>query len=135
MNSPTGWLLPGVAIASAALAVWAGTDLAVALPATGLAVLAAALVFVGAWLEDRTREVGRAPPHAPRFASRLRVALRSGPLGREELMTTLDRVERAGPAPGLPPRTLSEMEALVRLPRPEFERYLRRRLDDLEERL
>jgi hypothetical protein len=134
MNSRVGWVLPTIAVLATALAVGAGSDLVIAIPAAGLAVLAADLLFVGAWLDARDR---RAPPtpRSPHEVSRLRLALRSGPLGREDLVLALDRLERSGPNPDLLPRTGTEVDALVRLPPSEFRQYLRQRLDDLEIRM
>jgi hypothetical protein len=60
--------------------------------------------------------------------------LRSGRLGREEIVAAIDRAERGGSNPGLPSRTTAEMDALVELPAPKFHEYLRARLDDLEAR-
>lgn len=134
MNSRVGWVLPTIAILATALAVWAGSDLVIALPAAGLAVLAADLLFVGAWLDARDRGAPRPPPPSPHEVSRLRLALHSGPLGREDLVLALDRLERSGPNPDLLPRSGAEVDSLVRLPRVEFQRYLRQRLDDLESR-
>jgi len=134
MNSRVGWVLPTIAALATALAVWAGSDLVIAIPAAGLAVLAADLLFVGAWLDARDR---RAPPlpRYPHEVSRLRLALRSGTLGRGDLILVLDRLERSGSNPDLLPRTASELDALVHLPPSEFRQYLRQRLDDLEIRM
>jgi hypothetical protein len=135
MNSPIGWVLPAVAIGATVLAVWAGSNLAVAIPAAALAVLAAGLLFAGAWLDERRQAPRRSPLRAPPENYRLRSALRSGRLGREELVTALDRVERTGPHPDLPSRTARELEALAHLSPRDFQDYLRTRLDDLEARV
>jgi hypothetical protein len=135
MNSPVGWFLPAIAALAAALAIWAGPNLTIALPAAAIATLAAGLLFVEAGIESRNRRLRRSELSWQPELFRLRSAIRSGPLGREELVTTLDRVERAGPAPDLPARAGAEMEAIVGLPASEFRRYLRTRLDDLEARV
>jgi hypothetical protein len=135
MNSRVGWLLPAVAAGATGLAIWAGSNLALAIPAAGLATLAAGMLFAGAWLEARSRARRRPLSHRPREIFRLRHALRSGPLGREELVTTLDRIERQGPTPELPARSVEEMEGLVGLGSTDFRLYLRGRLDDLEARM
>lgn len=135
MTSLARWLLPAVAVAATALAVWGGPNLAVAVPAATIAVLAAGLLFAVVWFDDRRRTPRSYRPHPPRDVLRLRFALRSGRLGREEIVTMLDGVERGGPNPALPNRTVHEMDVLVRLPAAEFRSYLRTRLDDLEVRL
>jgi hypothetical protein len=135
MNSPFVWVLSAVAVAATAVAVWAGPNLVIAIPAATMAVLAAGLLFAGAWIEALYRAPSRSRPGPPHEILRLRLALRSGRLGREEIITTLDRIERTGPSPDLASRSVPEMEALFRLPRTEFLEYLRARLDYIEARL
>ncbi|MGA8542652.1 MAG: hypothetical protein WB947_03815 [Thermoplasmata archaeon] len=135
MKSPVGWFLPAVAIVATGIAIWAGPNLAIALPAAGLAVLAPGLLFAGSWLDAEERRGRRAATGFRPEVFRLRSAIRSGPLGREELVTTLDRIERSGPTPNLRPRTVDEMHALIRVSPSEFRAYLRGRLDDLEARM
>jgi hypothetical protein len=130
-----GGFLIGVAALATGIAIWAGPNLAIAAPAAAFATLAAGLLLVGAWVDVEGGERRRPRPRGEPELFRLRSALRSGPLGREELVTTLDRVERMGPSPDLAPRTPQQMELLVRLSPPEFRRYLRARLDDLEARM
>lgn len=135
MRFTGGGLLLGVAAVAIGIAIWAGPNLSIAAPAAAFATLAAGLLLVGAWLDTREGEQRRFRPRSEPEMFRLRSALRSGPLGREELVTTLDRVERMGPSPDLAPRTPQQMEHLVRLSPPEFREYLRSRLDDLEARM
>jgi hypothetical protein len=135
MNSPVGWGLPTLAVVATGIAYWAGPNLVLALPAACLAVAAAGLLFVGAGFDAAERRRTRAPARWRPEVFRLRSAIRSGPLGREELVTTLDRVERSGPSPDLRTRSADEMQALIRVSPAEFRAYLRARIDDLEDRL
>ncbi|MGI0130234.1 MAG: hypothetical protein ACREDE_01145 [Thermoplasmata archaeon] len=135
MKGLAAWFLPAVALVAVGFAVWAGPNLSIAVPAVAVATLATSLLFVAAWYQDQDRSRRSAPPPWEPELFRLRYAIRSGPLGREELVTTLDRVERNGPTPTLPPRSPEEMESLVRLSPNEFRQYLRSRLDDLESRV
>ncbi|MGI0071349.1 MAG: hypothetical protein ACRECT_04690 [Thermoplasmata archaeon] len=132
MRSPLGWFLPAVALLAAGVAVWAGPNFALAIPAAATATLAAALLFLDAWFDRPGRVPARLSAMPPRETSRLRAALTSGTLGREELVLTLDTVERKGLTPDLPVRTVSELEAIVGLPAKEFRDYLRERVERLE---
>jgi hypothetical protein len=135
MRLPSGWFLVVVAAIAVAIAIWAGPNLTIAIPAAAFATLAGGLLFVGAWLELEEGARRRTPSRWEPDVFRLRSAMRSGPLGREEIVTTLDRVERMGPTPDLPARSPQQMELIVRLPPAEFRKYLRGRLDDLEARM
>ncbi|MGC2205574.1 MAG: hypothetical protein WA719_06600, partial [Thermoplasmata archaeon] len=86
------------------------------------------------WLDERARPVRRARSSPPAEEFRLRTALRSGRLGREEVVLTLDRAERSLGTPGLSRRTVEEMDEIAALPLGAFHDYLRGRLDDLEAR-
>jgi hypothetical protein len=134
MRAPFGWLVPAVAAAATGVAVWAGSNLAVALPSATVAIAAAALLFVEVWL--RSPPSGRrVAPSAPRGEPvELREAFRSGRLGREKLVLALDQLERAGPNPNLPGRRSEEIREFGRMSAAEFRAYVRRRLDELEER-
>lgn len=134
MNRFAAALLIAVAGAATGLAVWAGANVVIAAPAAGAAVFAAGLLFL-VTVFDRPRAAARAPVRdAPRDEYLFRFGFRSGRLGREEILATLDRIERSGPNPDLPGRTSREVASVVGLPRPEFRDYVRRRLDDLEAR-
>jgi hypothetical protein len=134
MNFPFGWFLPAVAIVATGVAVWAGDNFSLAIPAAVAALLAAGLLFVDAVLGPGW--VARRPegPFLAGEAGPLRTAFRSGRLGREAIADLLDRLERAGPNPDLPGRRTEETNRLVRLPSGEFRNYVRQRLDDLESR-
>jgi hypothetical protein len=131
----TSWMLPVAALAATGIAVWAGPNLALAIPAAAIAVFLAAVLFAFALNDSWGEGARRGPPRARPEVFRLRAALRSGPMGREALVATLDRVERSGPTPDLPKRTAEEIAQIVDLSPTEFRAYLRSRLDDLEARL
>jgi hypothetical protein len=135
MKSPLGWFLPAVAIVLTGIAIWAGPNVPLALPAAALAVVAMGFLFLGAWEDSEARSKPTVPLVWEPDVFRLRTAIRSGNLGREEIVTTLDRVERMGPTPDLPTRTADEMARLTRVSPQEFRQYLRHRLDDLEGRV
>jgi hypothetical protein len=96
-----------------------------------LAVVAAALT-VATSLGPR----GPRPIVSPRVANTplfsVREALRSGSLGREELVFLLDRLERVTLRPTLPIRQPEEIAAIVGAPEEEFLRYLEARVRELE---
>lgn len=114
------------------IAVWAGPNVSVALPAAVVAVIAASLLFieVGANRISSAR-LRRAAP-SPSAVGTLRRAFTSGRLGREAIVDTLDRLERAGPNPNLPARQLEETGRILRMSEREFREYLRTRVDQLE---
>ncbi len=75
----------------------------------------------------------RAPaPPTPPETSGVRAWLQSGPIGREEIVLLLDRLERESLHPDLPSSTVRELDRLRYLPAPEFRKYVARRLDDIE---
>jgi hypothetical protein len=131
MRLPFSWLFPAVAIAASGLALGAGRDLSIALPAAVLAVVAGALTIVEVLVQG-------SPPRArrestvPNPRASVHAAFRSGRYGREELLTTLDKLERAGPHPDLPSRPAGEIDRLTRLPAAEFRQYVADRLHALE---
>jgi hypothetical protein len=124
MRSRVGWLLPAAAIVLTGVALWAGPNVPIALPAAALAVLAVGFLFLGAWTDSEGRKRPRVARVWEPDVFRLRTAIRSGPL-----------VERMGLNPNLPSRTAEEMHTLTRVTPEEFRVYLRRRLDDLEDRM
>jgi hypothetical protein len=133
MISPASWLLPLVAIAATVLAVVAGANLAVALPAAAIAVLAAALLFARSW-SRRARTPDPPPPPARTEADRLRLAFQSGRLGREEVAIALNRLERSFLDPNLAPPSVDELSRVAALPPERFLAYVGRKLDRLEAR-
>lgn len=121
-----------VSVAAVGIAVWAGPGSYLEMPMTVLAIVSASVLFVEAWSvrAHPPPEPGGPTPVAP--ARVLRAALGQGAHGRETLLATLDRLERSGPNPGLPPRPLEEWSRLLGMTDPEFRQYLIARLDRLE---
>jgi len=133
MNLPFGWKLPLVAVIAIGIAVWAGRNVVVAIPAAAVAIGAGLLLLVEVWgVPPATRPMPGPLGQNPRAT--VRDLFRSGRIGREEIVELLDRLERAGPTPRLPGRSAEEVERLARLSRPEFREYVRGRIDDLEAR-
>lgn len=133
MNSPVSWVLLGVAFAATGVAIWAGDNFALAVPSAAVAVVAVGLLFADLWSQSPgADETSRREPTAE--PSTIVTAFRSGSLGREEVVSWLDRLERAGPNPGLPLRRTEEFRAFARMPTSDFRRYVRHRLDELEAR-
>jgi hypothetical protein len=134
MNRWFAGLLLVLAGAATGVALWAGPNLPVAAGAAAAAVLAAGALFLTAWFDRADRRPGVAARSPERDIFLFRFGFRSGRFGREEVVTTLDRIERSGPAPELQPRSSREMDEIVRLSAREFSDYVRRRVDDLEAR-
>lgn len=124
--------LSALAVTAAGVAVWAGPELSIALPAGVLAALAASLLFVEVGTSHASFPSLRASRPLPPSTAYLRRAFTFGRLGRETILETLDRLERTGPNPGLPARDPAETRRILRMPRREFRAYLRARLDRLE---
>jgi hypothetical protein len=133
MISPVSWMLPSVALAATVLAVVAGGNLSIALPAAAIAVLAAALLFARSW-SRRARAPDPPPPPARTDTDRLRLAFHSGRLGREEVAVALNRLERSFLDPNLAPPPVDELSRVAALPPEQFRSYVARKLDRLEAR-
>ena len=125
-------LLSALAVGATAVAVGAGPNFAIALPAGVIAVLAAALLFVEAGTTHAAPLSVPSPAVFSPSTARLRRAFVFGRLGRETILETLDRLERAGPNPNLPIREREESRRLLAMSVPEFREYVRVRLDQLE---
>lgn len=134
MRGPLDWGLVVIAAGATAFTVWAGANFALAIPGAAVAVTAAGLLFAEVAL--RPSAARAAPPAWTRRGEPelLRSAFVSGRLGREKLVEVLDQLERAGPHPDLPSRRFEQLREIVSLPPDEFRRYLRSRIDSLEER-
>jgi hypothetical protein len=134
MRAPFGWFVPALAVAAAGVAIWAGSNLSVALPAGAVAVAAAAFLLVDAGLRSAPPE--RRPP-APRPANpkqNLRASFRSAGFGREVILDAVDRVDRILLSPELPTRSIEESQRVQRMTADEFRAYLASRLDAIEAR-
>jgi hypothetical protein len=135
------WVLVGLAVAAGAVAVQAGNDLPVAVPAAVGSVLLMAVV--GAW-EVQARSYRLAP--APRGVTRqeppdrvesdsllrLRRAFTSGTMGRSAILATVRALERDLSPWG---RTLLSLEAerrLLELPPEQFRSWIDERLRRIE---
>jgi hypothetical protein len=134
MNRVVAGLLIAIAALATGVGVWAGGNLEFAAPAATTAVLAAGLLLVGVWLDRRPAAPAVPVAAPPRDEFLFRFGFRSGRLGREEVLSTLDRIERTGPNPNLPARSSEEIASVVGLPRADFREYVRRRVQDLEDR-
>jgi hypothetical protein len=131
LNAPIGWWWPVLAGVATVTALLVGSNYAVAVPAATVAVVAAALALVGPL---RLRRVEKRPPtYLPAVhVGSVRAALNGGEPGREDLVLTLDLLERRISRPDLPAKSAAEITALVRQPAAEFREYVNRRLDELE---
>lgn len=134
MNPRLGWLLPGLAVVSTGVAIWADGNFALSVPAASVAVAAAGLFFVHVVPSEPSRPPRPERPIVREGPARIRSAFRSGRLGREEILNLLDGLERSGPNPNLPGRRIEELAQLRGLSSREFRDYVRERLDDLEAR-
>jgi hypothetical protein len=128
---PESVALGAVALAFAGLAVLAGPEYGLVDPLAAAAVAAAALALVPIVLGDR------APARLAMDRKRIepggiRTWLRSGTVGREEIVLLLDRLDRSGPRPELPSRPPAEIARLVSLSAGEFRAYVERRMDEIE---
>ncbi|MGC2290168.1 MAG: hypothetical protein WA688_09995 [Thermoplasmata archaeon] len=135
------WLLVGGAIAAAAVAVQAGNNLVVAVPAG-----AAAVVFVSvvgaAELQARSARlvpVRGGTGHQPmreRVESdsllRLRRSFRSGEIGRSSILATVRALERDLSPFGRTPLSLEGERAILDLPPDQFRRWIDDRLRRVE---
>ena len=133
MKFPFGALLPAIAVVATAVAIWAGRNVAIAVPAGAFAVAAAGLLFVEAWT-GRVRSGRSVIGEREEGGGAVRKAFRSGRLGRTRIVETVERLERAVPRPETPRRPREEVDRLVALSPTQFREYLRERLDDLEAR-
>lgn len=130
MNAPIGWWWPAVAIIATGVAFAAGPVYALAVPAATVAVVAAALTILEVILRQRGEVGGR--EYRISRAVGVRGAFVGGVAGREDVVLTLDLLERRITRPDLPARTPREIAEIARLSPAEFRRYVAKRLDDLE---
>jgi len=135
MRSPVGWALPVAAGIATAVALAAGSNGAIALPAAAVAVGLAGLAIVRAAqgpLDRASDAAGAASPSdsiAPEMSDDW---FDQGPIGQEAIVLMLDRIERALLHPDLPSREPLELAEIRELPEEEFLSYVAARLDALE---
>jgi hypothetical protein len=133
MNTGVALLLGGVTVVLTVIAVAAGTNEAIALPAAGGAVAAAAGLLVG--IAEKTRwPAVRTIPLLPADPARVRTSLGAGLVGRPGLIALLDRLERAGGDTTVGVTSADEVKRLRSLSDSQFRAYLDARLRDLEGR-
>ncbi len=123
-----GYTLVGFSAASAALAVYAGGNYAVAIPAATAAVVLATVSIAGFWRPAESL----GPPRPERRAARAApVSFGAGYIDRESVLLTLDRLDRLA---GHPERSLDgrERERLLRASQAEFIDHVAGRIDALE---
>ena len=131
MTAWIGWWWPLVAAVATGVAFAAGPTYSIAVPAATVAVVAAALTIVEVILRQRG-ETGTGAARAPLVPGGIRGAFNGGEPGREDIVLTLDLLERKISRPGLPARTGPEVAEIVGRPPEEFRRYVAERLDELE---
>jgi hypothetical protein len=124
-------ILALIAIAIA-LAITAGPNIALAVPAGAAAVVLAASLGPYGVLASRGED--RRPVHVPDSRPSLRAlrAFAGDRIHREELVLLLDQVERAGPNPRLPSRPRGELSTIVSMNATGFRKYVATRVEQLE---
>jgi hypothetical protein len=132
VNVPPDWPLVLIVVVAVAVALDAGPNLAAAVPAGVVAVVAAGLLFLAAGDRAAWRRPPPSPMAPPMAASSLRLAFQSGRTGRLSVVAQLDRIERMGPHPLMEVRSVAEEERIVRLSKPDFRAYVRQRLRTIE---
>lgn len=132
MISATSAVFLALLLLATGVAVAAGPNLDLAVPAGGAAVAFAAALGLENYLASRGARPApyRLPDTSP--SARIRRAFAGGRIPREEIVLLLDHVERAGPNPALPSRAHADLASIVELPPAEFRRYVSARLDRLE---
>ena len=134
MNLPADWPFLLVAGAATVLAVDAGSNLDVAVPAGIVAVTFAGLLLLTSLGRVAWQTPAVPPLEPPTATSSLRAAFRAGRAGRMSIVVELDRVERRVLHPELPTRSAAEEDRIRRMSLSEFRAYLRSRLDQIEAR-
>jgi hypothetical protein len=134
MTAPYGWGLVIAAIAATAVAIWAGANLALAIPAAVVAISAATLLIAEVALRAGAGRSTVAPGPASPQPAEVRTALVSGRLGRERLVLLLDTLELRASGVKRGPRPPEEIDRIAKMPAEEFRGYLQARVDGLEGR-
>jgi hypothetical protein len=140
MNS-FSWVLLGSAVVAAAVAIDAGSHLAVAVPAGAAAVLLVSIVGAtelqsrsSEFVPDPERTGISGPPERTESDSllRLRRAFRTGEMGRSMILATIHALERDLEPAGRTPLSIEEERAALRLPSEQFRRWVDDRLTGIE---
>lgn len=122
-----------LALAGSVLSVWAGPNLAVSVPAGGLAAVGAATAGLVLLAGRLHWPVGRGPGRVDDAYAMLYQSFRTGLFGRERILSAVKELERTsgtGPRAG---RTLEEEEAILHMEPDLFLRWVERCLDRIEE--
>jgi len=130
MKLPFGWALPALAVGATIVALAAGPNRSLAVPAAAVAVAAAGLAL---WLAAR-RWGHRETVSANEMAVVDSTAdwFDEGVMGQEAIVLMLDRIERQLTHPELPSRSTEEFDRIRMLPPEEFLDYVEHRLNELE---
>lgn len=130
--------LLGVAVVCVGITFNAGQSLALqeggAAAAVAFAIIAGILLYTSdgpAPADHRGPDRSMAGPATE--PSAIEQAFAEGPFGRERIAVTLDAIERAMRNPDLPAETPDELDRLWALKPAEFNAYVSRRLDRLEQ--
>jgi hypothetical protein len=132
MMRPIRWMYPLLAGGAAAFAIFEGSDLAVAVPAATVAVVAAGLAL---WDTVRDRSAPAAPTAPARQAPPPAggdLLLAQGVVGQESVVLLLDRIERVLARPDFPMRGAADLSRVSGLSRTAFLDYLEHRIHELE---
>jgi len=122
-----------VAVVAAGVAIAAGPNQGLALPAAAIAVTAAALLLVG--VVERTRwPPTLLLPELSADPARVRASIEAGASGRTDLIALLDRLDRQSGARQFSSTSPKELARLQTLSGEEFQEYLSVRVGDLEQR-
>jgi hypothetical protein len=131
VNAPFAWWWAALALGFAILAAVTSSNYGFAVPAAVVAVAFATAAVGETALRLVWRRRARATPYTPSFSD-VQGWFRSGPLGREDIVRTLDYIERMTLRPNLPSCPTGELARLQQLRPEEFRRYVAARLAYLE---
>jgi hypothetical protein len=135
------WVLVGIAIGTAGIAIYAGNNLVVAVPAGSVAILSVAAV--GA-VELQARSARLVPvragvarqPLSHRIESdsllQLRRSFTAGEIGRSSILATVRALERDLSPTGRTPLSLDAERDVLHLPPEQFRRWVDDRLRRIE---
>ncbi len=127
------WILALVlAGVGSGVAVWAGPNLAVAVPAAVLAIAMGVVVGVSRVVGVPVAEPVRVEIPETTSLVVLEKALTSGPLGRAYVLELMDGLERKLRDRNAPVRAAAERQRLLRSPDPVFRAFVEKRLAELE---